>query len=462
MGLFSPIWMTDKYEKEKKAIAAVQKIQDQDQLYEIAVTAPREEVRIAAAERINDDRKLLPIVLLEGMPEEIKLKYNLIPEKVTKFIQDENILAEIVLNSEYPGACRVATEKITDQRLLARIVREGRYSAADKAARKLEDPSIIKETLLSYGPEVTETRDNVGILASKLADSDPNAVPEILLKTSSPGVRYALVSMLKGHTDLLLDLASRETKAKYLEILFRQVREAMKQEPPNDAQRSKYVDAVIRISDPAFSLYAIDYSLLKERAEDLLRVFREGQRNDIRAYVFSDLVQKKLLPIEELPGAYQWVYEANDQRHNLGPSGDNTLQMAKKAIPNYLQYQESENIPLLTDLARRADVHPDLRILCVKLLFDEKLNGVEGIDVKREEVVQACLKDFSDDTDSSIQSICALAIALPVKARGQYGFTAISSVYDGNEMNQYSRFTVHFRDKTYKQDTTFGPFYRVK
>ena len=40
MGLFKPIWMTKNYQKTPKAEAAVEKISDQQKLYEIATSAP--------------------------------------------------------------------------------------------------------------------------------------------------------------------------------------------------------------------------------------------------------------------------------------------------------------------------------------------------------------------------------------------------------------------------------------
>ena len=44
MGLFKPIWMTDNSYKLDKAIAFVNKTEDQEQLKRIAMEAPLEEV----------------------------------------------------------------------------------------------------------------------------------------------------------------------------------------------------------------------------------------------------------------------------------------------------------------------------------------------------------------------------------------------------------------------------------
>ncbi len=58
MGLFKPVWMTEKMSKEDKAIAAVREIRDQGKLYEIAVNAPLPGVIRTAIECLEDDRLL--------------------------------------------------------------------------------------------------------------------------------------------------------------------------------------------------------------------------------------------------------------------------------------------------------------------------------------------------------------------------------------------------------------------
>ncbi len=58
MGLFSPVWMTKNVKKKEKAIEAVKKITDQDELYKIAREAPLDDVRVAASMLIDDQSKL--------------------------------------------------------------------------------------------------------------------------------------------------------------------------------------------------------------------------------------------------------------------------------------------------------------------------------------------------------------------------------------------------------------------
>lgn len=48
MGIFDPVWKTERYKWEKFAVAAVRRIKDEDKLFEIAISAPLRDVRLAA------------------------------------------------------------------------------------------------------------------------------------------------------------------------------------------------------------------------------------------------------------------------------------------------------------------------------------------------------------------------------------------------------------------------------
>lgn len=63
MGLFKPIWMTEKIEKKNKALQAVSKITDQAVLKDIAIHAPLKSVALAACERVTAENDLAEIAL---------------------------------------------------------------------------------------------------------------------------------------------------------------------------------------------------------------------------------------------------------------------------------------------------------------------------------------------------------------------------------------------------------------
>lgn len=63
MGLFKPIWMTDKSKKKNKALQAVGNIFDQSLLKDIAIHAPLKSVGLAACERVTSEHDLADIAL---------------------------------------------------------------------------------------------------------------------------------------------------------------------------------------------------------------------------------------------------------------------------------------------------------------------------------------------------------------------------------------------------------------
>lgn len=66
MGLFTPIWMTDKKEKVPRAVAAVEKVTDPERLRTMATSANFGDIRIAACARITDQDTLAEIAEAGG------------------------------------------------------------------------------------------------------------------------------------------------------------------------------------------------------------------------------------------------------------------------------------------------------------------------------------------------------------------------------------------------------------
>ena len=101
MGLFSPAWMTDKKAKTAKAIAAVEKIADPNQLKEIAFNAPLQEVQNAAVDRINDQEILTAIAEHRGGFAYIKARKKLDLSHRKQFIltyEDINRVSEAIMD----------------------------------------------------------------------------------------------------------------------------------------------------------------------------------------------------------------------------------------------------------------------------------------------------------------------------------------------------------------------------
>ena len=123
MGLFKPVWMTEKMSKEDKAIAAVREIRDPGRLYEIAVNAPLPGVIRAAIECLEDDQ----------------------------------LLAEYARTvAEHYNTRDLALSRIKDQDLLAQFALTGGHWLAGRAASYVKDPGLLLEIAMSCSPAAAD------------------------------------------------------------------------------------------------------------------------------------------------------------------------------------------------------------------------------------------------------------------------------------------------------------------
>ena len=142
MGLFKPVWMTEKMSKEDKAIAAVREIRDQGKLYEIAVNAPLPGVIRTAIECLEDDR----------------------------------LLAEYARTvAEHYNTRDLALSRIKDQDLLAQFALTGGHWLAGRAASYVKDPGLLLEIAMSCSPAAADC-------ASRISDPEAKRMAEEELK----------------------------------------------------------------------------------------------------------------------------------------------------------------------------------------------------------------------------------------------------------------------------------------
>lgn len=159
MGLFEPVWMTNKLSKLSKAYAAVQKTSSVEKLNQIIQKAPLNEVKINAISHlyyvsksfqideafcidtllslnIDPDRlyisdadlvcwymnRLFCLIKDEQKRMDLVLKNTEFGHKAVGFIRDEAFLVKIIQNTETAESLRIAAaEKISDEQYLRRI-----------------------------------------------------------------------------------------------------------------------------------------------------------------------------------------------------------------------------------------------------------------------------------------------------------------------------------------------------
>ena len=131
MGLFRAIWQTSDRKKAFEAKQAVKKIGDPSRLRTIALSAPLDEVRLAAAEKISDPQVLKEIVLAATS---LDLK-----AAVAERIGDEAVLRELVDGEDFGLTEYLAVYKFDDRELLRRIVFGGHENVWKQVLLKAVD-----------------------------------------------------------------------------------------------------------------------------------------------------------------------------------------------------------------------------------------------------------------------------------------------------------------------------------
>ena len=410
MGIFDPIWKTDKFEKEDKAIAAVRKISDPQKLKEIALTAPLQHVQEAAI----------------------------------KGISDQKMLFEILITASNYYRRSVALEGISDQRMLYEILQvlsewqdmDERFYLTRHVCRKLTDQSLLRQAAL-------EGFGDADVIVEKI--SDPKVLVEIASHSHSSSMRCKAVELIKDPDALLsfmsdsLDAYVRNTAQDKLDDRFISEFRSDKTLHLTVEQMTRYVDALIAETDEIFE---IRWSSIRNLDEDSVRrIMRDARRNSLRAEAFQYLLRNtEHLNLME---AYK---EARANYRNQSEVRGGWYE-AVNAVEERVVNDESGNAMLLMEFIRDADVGSNMGARCIRRLFDKELDSFDGIETLREEAVETFMKNIPayGDEDYCLKQ---LAVSLSPEAQKKYGFE-IKAIERENE-DQYGRFTERIERITYK------------
>ena len=149
MSFFSPIWMTTDPKKADRAIKKVNSISQQQQLEEIALHAPLEDVRLAAVSKLTDQNALFSVVTGDSSEK--------IRSLAVAKIHSQELLGRIAGSDDGKLPRLAALDRITDQRLLERFaLEEGREKSYNTnkmiqcaAIRKLQSPELSGKVFLT-------------------------------------------------------------------------------------------------------------------------------------------------------------------------------------------------------------------------------------------------------------------------------------------------------------------------
>jgi len=177
MGLFKPIWKTDDYSKENKAVNKVSKMKNQKELIQIAKSAPLQKVRGAALNNLTEQADIAE-ALTCGITLKIRNEYG-----------------EWIKNSRHTWHVEDAIQKLADQTLLAEV---------EKNAMNSDIRQMVKKRLVEL----------------KIAAADPSSLTDIAKSESDRYIREAAVNKLTNNA-MLIDVAKNsqydDTRIKAIE-----------------------------------------------------------------------------------------------------------------------------------------------------------------------------------------------------------------------------------------------------
>ncbi len=383
MGLFEPVWKTNKREKLDEALDAVREINDLKKLREAVLSASLPEVRSAALERITDQRVLREIILENGAPYEIK-------REAVRRISDPEILSEIaMLRQAYP-ADGEAIAVLSDQDQLRHIALSEQGGEQDKAVYKIRDQQVLAE---------------IAVDANK-TDARKTAIRNI----TDP---WILLQLLAGAEDV-------DTWSEAYERLV-QLQKSGLVRGLSEEQHQALLEAVIRVKDRNVRIGLDEF----QEIGDLNRIYREAVRYDLRAEALSKLVSGSSFPESDFPEAWK---TAESGRRSVQNTFSNPWQEAEQSIETRIAAAAAADPEMLLRFVRDPALGSEYAATCLRLLFEMKDQDHKKITHLREEAFAAYLRNIpryaeADKKDDSKEYLLRLAHAVPPEFRDEYGLT---------------------------------------
>ena len=381
MGLFEPVWKTNKREKLNEALAAVREINDPKKLREAALSAILPEVQSAALERITDPRVLREIILDNSTPYEIR-------REAVRRISDPEVLTEIAMRRQAYPADGDAIAILSDQDRLRRIALSEQGGEQDKAVYKISDQHVLAE---------------IAVDADK-ADARKTAIRTI----TDPGI---LLQILARAEDV-------DTWSETYERLVRLRKSGLLPEL-SEEQHQTLLDAVIREKDRNIRIGLDEF----KKTADLERISREAARYDLRAEALGRLVLDGSYPDSDLLDAWK---TADTGRKSVQNTFSNPWQNVQQIIEDRIA--SAGNPELLLEFVRDPDVGSEYAAKCLHRLFEMEDQDQGQLGSLREEAFAAYLRNIpryaeADDKAASKEYLLRLARAVPPEYHEEYGLT---------------------------------------
>ncbi len=383
MKFFEPIWKTNKREKLEEALAAVREITDPGKLQEAALSAWFPEVRSAALERITDQKMLHKVILANETDYEIR-------REAVRRISDPEVLTEIAMQRQAYPADGDAIAMLSDQEQLRRIALSEQGGEQDKAVYKIGDQGVLGE--------IAEN--------AKKGSARKTAIRNI----TDPGILLDVMSTAE-------EVYTRGEAYDRLVLL----RRTGKLPKLSEEQHRKVIDFIVHEDDRNVRIELNEFCT----TDDLMRIYREAARYDLRAKALDSLVRDRAFPDSELQEAWK---TAESGRKTVYNTRSNPWQDAKQTIETRITGAADTDPEMLLAFVQDPAVGSEFAADCLKSLFDEKFEGRERIAFLRDEAFAAYLRNIphyaETDQKTTLQEyILRLAHAVPRQFHDEYGLT---------------------------------------
>ena len=327
MGLFGPDWKTKNTAKTAKAVENVQQFTDPDDLFEIALTAPLEDVRCAAVGRVRDQHMLKAVMLFctwPWMTKETGCPYkalggDAVRDTAAEQLKDPEILKEMLLN--YPAAfgtqdnIRGAIDRIHDPQMIYEIL-TGKFPSEPPqklsdgskpfslirkyALSKLEDPVLLKKLAIGCDGDSSCDWDAMKKL------TDPDDLIDVAINTKNKMIKNEII-LRTNDPDFLLELLERTNECEYYSSRDLRHSALIKLSDLNkkgdgnrgafsEEQHEKYIREILNTKDPASSFVLSDF----DSWDDLECISLGAVTAKVRAAAFGILCKDRDYPNDRL------------------------------------------------------------------------------------------------------------------------------------------------------------------
>ena len=288
------------------------------------------------------------------------------------------------------------------------------YPADGDAIALLSDPEqLLRIALSEHGGEQDKAVYKI---------RDQQVLAEIAVKAQKGSARKTAIRNITDPGILLQIISEAEEAYTRSEVLDRlvQLRESGILPELSETQHRTLLEAVISESDRNIRLDLDEF-----HEEDLIRIYREAVRYDLRAKALGKLAMDGSFPDSSLPEAWK---TADSNRKTVQNTFSNPWQEAQQNIENRIAAAADANPELLLEFIRDPAVSSEYAADCLKRLFEKEYQDREQIGYLRDEAFAAFLRNIpfyaaADKNTVPEEYLLRLARSIPPEFYDQYGLS---------------------------------------